>query len=44
MHCKQEEKLELLLKKIVLDDEQAAMLARDIARRVEQEMTFPWSN
>ena len=31
----------LLLKKIVLHDEQALMLARDIARRIEQEMNFP---
>ncbi len=30
-----------LLKKIILDDERAAQLARDIARKIEEEMAFP---
>ena len=31
----------LLLKKIRLNDEQANLLAHNLARKIEQEMTFP---
>ena len=41
MHYKRVVNCVLLLKKIVLTDEQALMLARDIAHRIEQEMNFP---
>ena len=40
MHCKQAAKCALLLKKI-MDDEKAIVLARNIARKIEQEMNFP---
>ena len=41
MHYKQEEKLRVIVEEDFLDDEKAAILARDIAEKVEQEMTFP---